>query len=530
MATSTDLRAAIEEVQNQLPEDQLAGDLEGAYEADWATKIERRVGAMPWWVISAVVHSVIFLLATLLTVALPQPQIDEVTITADLAKKEQPEYDPKKKRDIFKNPQEVKAETQVENPVVVHEQAEVSETFETDNDMDTRTARGQEDAISDIPLGGTGVTGSVGVGGGGMAGCFGYRDGGGRKKAVARFGGSPATESAVEAALRWLARHQEPDGHWNGKKYEAKGNDGDVGITGLALLAFLGAGHTEKSGRFRDNVRRAQAWLISQQSPKDGLIGYKYREFHHGYGGGYLHPIAALALAESYGMAKNPQVGAAAQKAVDFAINVHQKPYEGWRYENKSAGDVSATGWYVMFLKSSRIAGLKVDGAGFQGAMNLINRCTNKKNGSVGYMNARGVPSTTAVGMVCRQFMGQRNTNKWLVKGAEYLMSDPENLPAWDKKNGRCVWGPCTFYHWYYGTLAMFQMGGKDWMTWNAALKKTLLPKQCKGGPMDGSANDKDGSWDPLGRQTRYGGRVYSTAVGALCLEVYYRYLPMFTK
>jgi len=83
----------------------------------------------------------------------------------------------------------------------------------------------------------------MGVGGGGMAGCFGYRDGGGRKKAVGRFGGSQATESSVEAALRWLARHQEADGSWTPSKYDCpSGNDTRcrVGCTGLALLAFLG--------------------------------------------------------------------------------------------------------------------------------------------------------------------------------------------------------------------------------------------------------------------------------------------------
>ena len=36
-----------------------------------------------------------------------------------------------------------------------------------------------------------------------------------------------------------------------------------------------------------------------------------------------------------------------------------------------------------------------------------------------------------------------------------------------------------------------------------------------------------DGSWDPI-RDGEYAGRAYSTAMGALCLEVYYRYLPIY--
>ena len=36
------------------------------------------------------------------------------------------------------------------------------------------------------------------------------------------------------------------------------------------------------------------------------------------------------------------------------------------------------------------------------------------------------------------------------------------------------------------------------------------------------------GSWDPICIWGGYGGRVYSTAMSALCLEVYYRFLPLY--
>jgi len=535
MATSTDLRSAIEEVQQSLPADQVQDQAAvAAFEPGAFDRLARRVGALPWWVISATVHAVVFLLIALLAVAAPPPNVDEVVIATEVVKQKPPEYDPAKKRDIFKNTKDVQSDTQVENPVVTHEPMETSDHFETDNNMDKQTSRGSEDAISDIPLGGTGTVGSIGVGGGGLAGVFGYRDGGGRKKAVGRWGGTEATESAVEAALRWLARHQEKDGHWDGKKWEAGNDQSDVGLTGLATLAFLGAGYTHKSGRFADNVQRAAKWLISQQRAADGAIGYKFSEPSHG-SFGYLHAIAGLALAEAYGMSEpsrrdqfDLEIGAVAQKAVDYSIKVQQAPYSAWRYVPKEdPPDISVTGWYVMQLKSARIAGLKVDGAAFQGAINFVNKCTSKHDGSVGYTNDRGVPSTTGVGLVCRQFVGTPNGDPVLIQGADYLL---KHLPKYDKDNGLCVWGPCTYYHWYYGTLAMFQMGGKYWESWNKALKETLPPNQCKGGPLDGSAADKDGSWDPLNTMDDYGGRVYTTAAGALSLEIYYRYLPMYSK
>ena len=67
----------------------------------------------------------------------------------------------------------------------------------------------------------------------------------------------------------------------------------------------------------------------------------------------------------------------------------------------------------------------------------------------------------------------------------------------------------------------MFQMGGEHWKAWNEAMKPALLETQSKGGP-------EDGSWDPAKAAGCDNGRVMSTALSILCLEVYYRYLPIY--
>jgi hypothetical protein len=112
-----------------------------------------------------------------------------------------------------------------------------------------------------------------------------------------------------------------------------------------------------------------------------------------------------------------------------------------------------------------------------------------------------------------------------MVKGADFLIGK-RNLP----QSRRLYSGKYTkgidWYYLYYGTLTTFQMGKHYWGAWNPRLKKLLLPSQCKGG-------DKDGSWDPAGPWNGGApicGRAWSTAVGALCLEVYYRYLPIHSK
>ncbi|MHC4916101.1 MAG: prenyltransferase/squalene oxidase repeat-containing protein [Planctomycetota bacterium] len=530
MATSTDLRSAIEEVKRQMPADVAEPGRGGdPYAPDALTRMEHRLGALPWWAISAVVHAVIFLLATLLTVAMPPAQVDEVIISTDVAKEQEKTYDEKLKRDIFKQNAEIKHEQEVEKPVLVHEEVEVTDHFETDNDMDNQSARGSEDAISDIPLGGTGVTGSIGVGGGGMAGVYGYRDGGGRKRAVARFGGSPATESAVEAALRWLARNQEADGHWEITRHlpeksfsKNRPNPSYVpGVTGLALLAFLGAGYTHKvQSPYRESVLKAVNWMIQQQND-DGTFAKRHSHST------YSEFICCLAISEAYGMTKDERLKEVAQKSVDWALKT-QTPYSGWRYHRKNDSDTSVVGWALMALKSAKMAGLKVDGSAFQGITTFLDKVTVK--GDDGTVQALYRPQEkvssgfesdtrccTAIAMLCRQFLGAKRDNPQVSGSADWLAG---NVPEWSDRNARVT----HFYYWYYGTLAMFQVGGERWNKWNEAQKKVLLDNQRKGGP-------EDGSWDPkcyYGHH--FGGRAYNTALGALTLEVYYRYLPLYAK
>jgi hypothetical protein len=82
-----------------------------------------------------------------------------------------------------------------------------------------------------------------------------------------------------------------------------------------------------------------------------------------------------------------------------------------------------------------------------------------------------------------------------------------------------------NLYYWYYATLALHhrhavnEQAEAAWRDWNSALTNVLVESQIADGP-------QVGSWDPDAEWGGYGGRVYSTALAAMCLEVYYRYLP----
>ena len=371
-----------------------------------------------------------------------------------------------------------------------------------------------------------------GVGGGpqGHFGPRGPRGGGGRK------GGGRGTEQALVDGLEWLKAHQSPDGSWDSDGFDsncgtisaASTCDGpgqsanDVGMTGLALLAFLGDGNTTTTGVYKETVQSGIKWLKQQQDPDTGLLGEK---IGHAYV--YNHAIATLAMCEAYYSTKSPLQKKATQRAVNY-ITTARNPYGAWRYDVPPSGDndTSITGWMVFALKSAEEAGLAVDDDAYAGALSWIDEVTDTSNGRVGY-DSQGSASSrierkndhyptdkgeamTAVGLLSRVFMGQTpEAYPIMTKHADLLL---RKLPEWDPDGMGC-----DMYYWYYGSYALYQMGGSHWTSWQKAMEKAVVGSQRRDG-------DEQGSWDPIGPWGFSGGRVYSTALMTLCLEVYFRY------
>ena len=205
----------------------------------------------------------------------------------------------------------------------------------------------------------------------GRPGPFGLRSGAGRRLALSAGGGSPRTEKAVRMALRWLATAQEADGHWGGAEQAQKH---PVAVSSLALLALLGSGNTPRHGRYCAQVRRAAAWLQSQQKASGCIGPHRYEA-----------ALALMALAETYGMARTPALGAAAQRAVDWAVR-SQGEAGGWDYEPggglRERVDSSVTGWWIMALKSARSAGLRVPPSALHKALAYCRQAVSPPQGS----------------------------------------------------------------------------------------------------------------------------------------------------
>jgi len=354
----------------------------------------------------------------------------------------------------------------------------------------------------------------------------------GGKKYLERFDSKwNPTEDAVMHALLWLKNHQDADGRWdadqfmkhdvNGDPCTGPGNGGtDVGVTGLALLAFLGRGNTLRLGPFREVVRSGVRWLLEQQA-ENGCIGEPASQSYM-----YSHAIAALALCEAYGLSDHGRLKKPAQNAINFIV-LSRNPYGVWRYEPRSAdGDTSVTAWMVQALLSAKEFGLVVDDAALKSATVWFDGVTDTATGASGYTklgegssrpvgkltkfpSARSEALTAAV-LLCRYLMHEEPKDvPTMSLAAETMLKKP---PVWNEADGSI-----DMYYWYYASYALYQVGGRPWDTWS----RKMVAAGVKTQRQDGNAK---GSWDPVDAWGEDGGRVYATAIMALILEAQYRY------
>ena len=370
-----------------------------------------------------------------------------------------------------------------------------------------------------------------------------------RKEAVANrlYGLTETTERSVEAGLIWLEEQQLANGSWDGA---AKGFLGVINCepayTGLALLALLGAGYNSAHGKFRETVRRGTEFLITTQYYDGGfpVTGGGDDSWIFAYSIG----MAVWGVTEAYGLSGDPALRWPSQRGCDYLVRV-QTPGGGWRYSARMIqSDTSCTSWVLMTLKSATMLDLEVPSKAIDGIDSWLERCGSDITGEdeipedlmtaydkevgakrvfkafTGYFELSGheasalqMTSITAVGMACRFFMGWKRSHPFLIGSANYLL---DYLPQWHKgleKNQAIAW---YFYFYYYGTLAMHQMGGRYWRAWNEKIKVMLPAHQKKDPP------ELAGSWDS-DTAVLDGGRLFATSISCLTLETYYRFSPL---
>jgi len=372
--------------------------------------------------------------------------------------------------------------------------------------------------------------------------------------------GGAKRREAIALGLNWLTAHQSGDGTWkphelfwcHGKENHDAAPSGkgkalyEIGITGMTVSAYLGAGYTHRGSHPHAHaVRKALIWLVAAQG-KDGCVGPRTVQQYV-----YNHAFATLALVEAYALTGDPKLRRPAQKAIDFSAFA-RNPGLAWRYGIRPGeNDTSVTGCMGMPLyvalrlnRAGERAGLLepigLDDAAFAGIRNWLDKVTDPDYARVGYVMRGTGParpqayvdefpgdkseSLTAIAVLMRLVLpGRDETAKEKEKSAFLIAKGVELMldlrPLWSESEGSI-----DFYYWYYASMALRQVGGPAWKAWDEALAATLLGSQCQHGRVCGRL----GSWDAVSIWAKAdGGRIYATAMALLMLETPDRMRPI---
>jgi hypothetical protein len=345
----------------------------------------------------------------------------------------------------------------------------------------------------------------------------------GRARLLKEFGGSEEGEEAVMLGLAWLTQVQKKDGSWG---YDQGAVGERAAATGMAVLTFTGAGQSHKDGRYKQTVQAGVDWLANDVDLGQGAGRGRFKSTLNMYSQG----IATMALCEAYGLTHDPALKEAAQAAVDY-IQKAQGGDGSWGYKAFEQHDISILGWQIQALHAARLTqDLKVDDKVIQKAIKFLNFVSPGQTHSMyGYMNpgeAEAASSRTAIGLLCRYYIDNwRHDTAGFAEGTKGLMKRAVAPPV----------RQLDMYYYYYATQVVRFYGGEEWKTWNEGVKgpdgarKGGLPDVLLSLQVRTPANR--GSWNPnldtnglsFGNQC---GRLGTTCMILLTLEVYYRYTP----
>ena len=372
--------------------------------------------------------------------------------------------------------------------------------------------------------------------------------------------GDAKTEAAVYKALRWLKATQSPDGSWGtSPKYGlTKGMDKAAGA-GFAILTFLAHGETPASKEFGPTVQKALDYLIKSvyvvKDKKGDLVKdpngkTPYVKMSGAGGAEYGFLIGTYALCEAYGMTKNPNAKAAAEKTLRRIID-GQTATGGWNYNmarvtKDGPDDISFGGWAMQAIKAGKMAGMHPQG--MDECIKKAVQCLKKRNYSerAGFVyrattnHKGGGGGLGGVGCLAMQLLGFAKEPE--VANALRVMSDwspclDAQLPV---KLGGSLHNPQ--YYCYYAAQCKYQAGMSPtatpanktlWQKWNADMKAlypkaitTCVDEKTKQPLTIPDATGKPQQMGHWVNKDHYNYDVMGTCLAALQLMVYYRYLP----
>jgi len=334
-------------------------------------------------------------------------------------------------------------------------------------------------------------------------------------------------------SLRWLARHQSPEGFWGSTTWTAACPEPgckatpaatmDVGVTSLALAAFLNAGFTPDSTVEMGNVpvggviKKAIAWLMSQQAP-EGLIthGTSARPIFENHLATWALFTAAQLIGptESFTDKDRSNLRESALRALKWSLNAQGKG-GGWGSAIGTASDTWITSWGALALLAAKDAGVDIPRLNLGYILQWYDSVTDKKDFHLGF-------APTTMGKITSDTYTHHETlsafgslARLQIEGkpsSTYAAAD--KLIEKDLPNGDPL--RRDYCYWYFATVFTAfheQKRGTLWNQWTQSLLREELALQ------ESADTCTLGSYPNAERWSASGGRVYGAAMNALTLS-----------
>jgi len=558
VVTQTEPAAARRSAGGLFDETMPLGPLDLFTSVPWRRLFASAMQTSPPWTVSLLVHAIIVLVLVLVSVqASSQPQL---SLILEFAPQPGPPGPPAVKLPLA-SPDEA-------DPTANESELALSDKPPVDDAM----AAPAEDRLSPVAEAATAARLTVAIGT-----LLDGRQEGSRRRLVAAGGGNDQTEQAVEMALRWIVRQQEPRGSsaglWSlvGPYADGGSEENRVAATAMALLALQGAGNTPEAGDHAEAVAAGWQAILKTQTAAGNFTPASDRNTSAA-GSMYGHGQLTIALCEAFAMTRAARFEEPARRAIEYCLAA-QLPDGGWRYHLpdadeaglraswKNRGDLSVTGWFLLALKTAEMAGLHEPGiddayarAGeFIEQLRIVPKEPKQQlqlvaeeptelalgydyqfNPLAPFRKFQAAISAEAI--LGKLFLGVSPDDPHVVAIIDRLLAES---PIWfpplpSGRRGEVEFaalpqranrsGEKNVYAWYYITQVCHHVGGAAWKQWNLEMRTRLPAHQERAGR-------EQGSWSPaLDLYGVKGGRLFTTALSACMLETYYRHLPLFGR
>jgi|SRR5262245_19821960 len=310
-------------------------------------------------------------------------------------------------------------------------------------------------------------------------------------------GGNAESEAAVARGLAWIAKQQQKEGSW---VFDGSSKD-HIAATGMALLPFIAAGETHKTGmKYKKVASDGVEWLTGKLNDDGSFSGTT---------NAYAHAIATIALCDAARVAKDDALKAKAKRAADYVVKAQAKN-GSWGYVAGTEGDTSIVGWQVQALKAAELAGIEFDKAAVYGkADQFLLSVSTDRGAKYGYREKGASETLTPVALLSRYSMETLvSRDDAFARGVAFLKAFPPQKEYYDT------------YYYFYATRVMHRFDGDEWhKVWNPKMRDMLIDLQDKT-----IGADAAGSWKKdqgfIGASC---GRLGTTCLAVLTLQVYYR-------